>query len=76
MRSTAKPTLLCPHTDTAATGMSCDVIGRRVAWNSTILFGGIFGIAAGAANNFVTLGAMIAMIGFGVGGVSFRIFLK
>lgn len=41
---------------------------RRLAWNSTLLVSGIFGIAAGGANNFVTFCALIAMTGFGVGG--------
>lgn len=26
-------------------GMTCDVIGRRAAWNATLVIGGIFGIA-------------------------------
>ncbi|CAK5284790.1 unnamed protein product [Mycena citricolor] len=49
-------------------GMTCDVIGRRTAWNASLFLSGIFGIAAGASPNFVTLGAMLACIGFGVGG--------
>ncbi|KAJ7916777.1 MFS general substrate transporter [Mycena leptocephala] len=49
-------------------GMTCDVIGRRTAWNATLFLSGIFGIAAGASPNFVTLCAMLACIGFGVGG--------
>ncbi|KAF7313912.1 MFS domain-containing protein [Mycena chlorophos] len=49
-------------------GMTCDIIGRRTAWNATLFISGIFGIAAGASPNFVTLGAMLACIGFGVGG--------
>ncbi|KAJ7621375.1 major facilitator superfamily domain-containing protein [Roridomyces roridus] len=49
-------------------GASCDVIGRRTAWNATLFLSGIFGVAAGASPNFVTLCAMLACIGFGVGG--------
>ncbi|KAJ7312934.1 MFS general substrate transporter [Mycena albidolilacea] len=49
-------------------GMTCDVIGRRLAWNATLFLSGIFGIATGAAPNFVTLCALLACIGFGVGG--------
>ena len=41
---------------------------RRLAWNSTLVISGIFGIAAGAAPNFVVFCTMIALIGFGVGG--------
>lgn len=49
-------------------GMSADVVGRRFSWNSTLLISGIFGIAAGAAPNFVGFAALIACIGFGAGG--------
>ncbi|KAJ7097589.1 MFS general substrate transporter [Mycena epipterygia] len=49
-------------------GMTCDVIGRRTAWNATLFISGIFGVAAGAAPNFLTLCALLACIGFGVGG--------
>ncbi|KAJ7665794.1 synaptic vesicle transporter SV2 [Mycena rosella] len=49
-------------------GMTCDVIGRRTAWNATLFLSGVFGIAAGASPNFLTLCAMLACIGFGVGG--------
>ncbi|ORX35168.1 major facilitator superfamily domain-containing protein [Kockovaella imperatae] len=49
-------------------GCSCDIVGRKIAWNCTLVIGGIFGIAAGAAPNFIALCALIAMIGFGVGG--------
>ncbi|KAJ7767982.1 MFS general substrate transporter [Mycena maculata] len=49
-------------------GMTCDVIGRRTAWNATLFISGVFGVAAGASPNFITLCAMLACIGFGVGG--------
>ncbi|KAJ7621376.1 MFS general substrate transporter [Roridomyces roridus] len=49
-------------------GMSADVIGRRTAWNATLFLSGIFGVAAGASPNFLTLCALLACIGFGVGG--------
>lgn len=55
-------------TGAAFWGMSCDVVGRRVAWNSTLLLSGIFGILAGAMPNFVSFSAMIALVGFGAGG--------
>jgi MFS family permease len=41
---------------------------RRLAWNATLLLGGIFGIATGAAPNFVSFCVLISLIGFGVGG--------
>ncbi|KAI5475841.1 MFS domain-containing protein [Pseudohyphozyma bogoriensis] len=49
-------------------GMTADVVGRRVAWNCTLVIAGIFGIAAGAAPNFASFGTFIAILGFGVGG--------
>ncbi|ORX38077.1 MFS general substrate transporter [Kockovaella imperatae] len=49
-------------------GMSCDVIGRRLAWNSTLLVSGIFGVAVGAAPNYVAFASLIACVGFGAGG--------
>ncbi|KAJ7100792.1 MFS general substrate transporter [Mycena belliarum] len=49
-------------------GMTCDVIGRRTAWNATLFLSGVFGVAAGASPDFLTLCAMLACIGFGVGG--------
>lgn len=44
-------------------GCSADIIGRKLAWNSTLFIGGVFGIAAGAAPNFTALCALIACIG-------------
>ncbi len=41
---------------------------RRLAWNSTLVIAGIFGIAAGAAPNYVGFCSLIACIGFGAGG--------
>ncbi|KAH8919086.1 MFS general substrate transporter [Atractiella rhizophila] len=49
-------------------GCSCDIVGRRLAWNATLLIGGIFGVAAGAAPNFTALCVLLSFIGFGVGG--------
>lgn len=39
---------------------------RRIAWNATLVIGGIFGIAAAAAPNFVVFCTMIALIGTGI----------
>lgn len=41
---------------------------RRLAWNCTLLVGGIFGLVAGAAPNFTVFCVFIALLGFGVGG--------
>ena len=40
----------------------------RYVFNITLLIGGIFGIASGGANNFVTLASLVAVVGMGVGG--------
>ncbi|EXJ79431.1 hypothetical protein A1O3_08933 [Capronia epimyces CBS 606.96] len=49
-------------------GLGCDLIGRRLAFNLTLLIAGIFGTAAGAAPNFVSCAVLVALCGFGVGG--------
>ncbi len=49
-------------------GILADLIGRRLSFNITLLIGGVFGVAAGGANNFTTLAALVACMGFGVGG--------
>jgi MFS family permease len=50
---------------TTSTG---DLIGRRLAFNLTLLFAGVFGTAAGAANSFVSCAVLVSFCGFGVGG--------
>lgn len=49
-------------------GVLADLIGRRPSFNATLLIGGVFGVAAGAAPSFVGLGGLLAALGFGVGG--------
>ncbi|KAK2467276.1 hypothetical protein APHAL10511_000825 [Amanita phalloides] len=49
-------------------GILADLIGRRLSFNVTLCLAGIFGIAAGGANNFVAFVALVACTGFGVGG--------
>ncbi|KAF8589870.1 MFS general substrate transporter [Ramaria rubella] len=49
-------------------GILADIIGRKLSWTITLLIAGVFGTAAGGASNFVTLGALVACCGFGVGG--------
>lgn len=41
---------------------------RRLAYNTTLLIGGVFGLLAGAAPNFVVFCVFIALAGAGVGG--------
>ncbi|KAJ3769764.1 MFS general substrate transporter [Lentinula raphanica] len=50
-------------------GVLADLIGRRLSFNITLFIAGVFGIAAGGANSFVTLAALVACIGFGVGAI-------
>ncbi|KAH9943665.1 MFS general substrate transporter [Amylocystis lapponica] len=49
-------------------GLGCDIWGRRLSFNATLLLAGIFGLAAGGASNFVTLASLLAVVGLGVGG--------
>ncbi|KIK69566.1 hypothetical protein GYMLUDRAFT_33942 [Collybiopsis luxurians FD-317 M1] len=49
-------------------GILADLIGRRLSFNITLFIAGVFGVAAGGSNNFTTLGALVACLGFGVGG--------
>ncbi|KZV77351.1 MFS general substrate transporter [Peniophora sp. CONT] len=49
-------------------GILADVIGRRLSFNITLFIAGVFGIAAGGAGTFTQLGALLACVGFGVGG--------
>ncbi|KAK7050280.1 putative MFS-type transporter PB1E7.08c [Favolaschia claudopus] len=49
-------------------GASADVWGRRLAFNLTLVIIGIFGLAAGASPNFVTLCALTAALSVGAGG--------
>ncbi|KDR78711.1 hypothetical protein GALMADRAFT_1264164 [Galerina marginata CBS 339.88] len=49
-------------------GVLADLIGRRVSFNITLFLAGVFGIASAASPNFTTFGALLACLGFGVGG--------
>ncbi|BGP53707.1 hypothetical protein JCM8202v2_001277 [Rhodotorula sphaerocarpa] len=49
-------------------GMTADVIGRRLAWNSTLFISAVFGIAVGASPNFYVLCVMLALNGVGTAG--------
>ena len=51
-------------------GLGCDLMGRRWAWNLSLLFALVFGTIAAASNNWVTCCALIATSGFGIGGNS------
>jgi MFS family permease len=49
-------------------GIASDIVGRRLAFNFTLMFAGVFGIAAGFAPNWIGTCALYACIGLGVGG--------
>lgn len=49
-------------------GLTADIIGRRTAFNTSLLICSIFAIAAGAAPNYPVLGLFVALSAFGGGG--------
>jgi MFS family permease len=49
-------------------GLSADIIGRKWAFNLSLLFASIFSIVAGAAPNYNTFAAFVAIAAFGAGG--------
>ena len=49
-------------------GIGSDIIGRRLAFNLTLLIAGVFGIASGAAPNWIGACGLFAALGVGVGG--------
>jgi len=49
-------------------GLSADVIGRKHAFNYSLLISSIFTIVAGASPNWIVLGFFISMSAFGAGG--------
>lgn len=49
-------------------GFGADIIGRKLAFNVSLLFSAIFTIAAGAAPNWIALGSFACLAAFGAGG--------
>ncbi|KAK4555513.1 hypothetical protein LTR86_007265 [Recurvomyces mirabilis] len=49
-------------------GIASDIIGRRLAFNCTLLIAGIFGLAAAGAPNWTAVCALYACLGLGIGG--------
>lgn len=49
-------------------GTAADIIGRRPAFNLTLLITSIFGIAVGGTNTWIQTCALYAALGCGVGG--------
>lgn len=54
-------------------GTLSDIIGRRPAFNATLLITSIFGTAVGGSHNWITVCALYASLGCGVGG---RLFIR
>lgn len=49
-------------------GMGADIIGRRFAFNFSLIFCSVFAIIAGASPNWEVLGLFVALSAFGGGG--------
>lgn len=49
-------------------GLSADVIGRRFAFNVSLMICSIFAIVAGASPNWIVLGLFVCLSAFGAGG--------
>lgn len=49
-------------------GMSADIMGRKIAFNSTLLIAAVMTLAASASPNWVALGVFVSILGFAVGG--------
>eukprot|EP00918_Siedleckia_nematoides_P054944 GHVU01119949.1.p1 GENE.GHVU01119949.1~~GHVU01119949.1.p1 ORF type:complete len:529 (-),score=30.65 GHVU01119949.1:117-1655(-) len=60
-------------------GFGCDIFGRRMAFNLTILITAVFGLVAASSPNFAAIGIFAALWSVGVGGnlpVDSAIFLE
>lgn len=49
-------------------GVLSDIVGRRIAFNTTLAIAGIFGLVIGAAPNWIATASLLACLGTGVGG--------
>ncbi|KAL9609857.1 MAG: hypothetical protein Q9167_005401 [Letrouitia subvulpina] len=49
-------------------GVASDVIGRRLAFNSTLFLAGVFGLSVGGGNSWIGTCGLYASLGVGVGG--------
>ncbi|EPQ58015.1 MFS general substrate transporter [Gloeophyllum trabeum ATCC 11539] len=49
-------------------GIASDIVGRRLAFNFTLFIAGVFGVAAGAAPDWIAACGLFSAMGFGVGG--------
>jgi MFS family permease len=49
-------------------GLSADVIGRKFAFNTSLMLSSVFAIVAGASPNWIVLGLFVCLSAFGAGG--------
>ncbi|KAF2423214.1 MFS general substrate transporter [Tothia fuscella] len=49
-------------------GLGADLIGRKIAFNTTLLISSIFGLSAGGSPNFLAACCLLACCGFELGG--------
>lgn len=49
-------------------GIASDVIGRRPAFNATLLLAGVFGLATGGGSSWIGVCGLYASLGVGIGG--------
>jgi hypothetical protein len=49
-------------------GMTADIMGRKIAFNVSLVFCSVFAIVAGASPNWEVLGLFVCLSAFGAGG--------
>jgi MFS family permease len=49
-------------------GLSADIIGRKFAFNASLMLSSVFCLVAGASPNWVVLGLFVSLAAFGAGG--------
>lgn len=49
-------------------GLGADLIGRRLAWNLSLLLACVFGTSAAGSNSWLTCCSLVSVAGFGIGG--------
>ncbi|KAL6713960.1 hypothetical protein ACLMJK_008454 [Lecanora helva] len=49
-------------------GIASDIIGRRLAFNTTLFLAGVFGLAVGGGNSWIGVCGLYSALGVGVGG--------
>ena len=49
-------------------GIASDILGRRLAFNTTLFIAGVFGLAVGGGDSWIGVCGLYAALGVGVGG--------